>query len=183
MRSCAAFRLAIARSRSSPARLPSAAASPTHVHALDAGCCPTDDLDAARWDAERLGEQAARARRWPPLRAAPRARAPSARRGRRSIVSTPSIESRPPLGVSRTVTVTPPGAGSRTKIDTSTLWQMFGDDYVLNEDDDQDHDDRRNVDAAEIGQHVADRAQHRLGDAIEKFARSSRRPGCACSRH
>src|SRR2546422_895268 len=29
-----------------------------NLHALDAGCVPTDDFDIARWDAEGLGEDA-----------------------------------------------------------------------------------------------------------------------------
>ena len=38
--------------------------------------------------------------------------------------------------------------------------------------DDQDQDDRRNIDAAQVGQHVADRTQHRLGDPVKKLRRS-----------
>jgi len=41
---------------------------------------------------------------------------------------------------------------------------------LLGEQQQQDQDDRRDVDAAEIGQQVPDRPQHRLGDAIEEFA-------------
>src|SRR5262249_61124015 len=43
-------------------------------------------------------------------------------------------------------------------------------DAVANENDDQDQDHRRNIDAAEIGHEVADRPQRRLGDAKEKVA-------------
>jgi hypothetical protein len=43
-------------------------------------------------------------------------------------------------------------------------------DDVANENDDQEQNHRRDVDAAEIRQKVPDRPQHRLGNAIEKFA-------------
>ena len=36
-------------------------------------------------------------------------------------------------------------------------------------DDDQDDDHRRNIDAAEIGQQIADRPQDRFGDPIEEI--------------
>src|SRR5438552_10138377 len=43
------------------------------------------------------------------------------------------------------------------------------DDDALDQEDDQDQDHRRDVDAAEVGHHVADRAQRRLGDAKEEL--------------
>ena len=41
---------------------------------------------------------------------------------------------------------------------------------AADEQQQQDQDDRRDVDAAEIGQQVADRPQHRLGDPVEHLA-------------
>ena len=67
--------------------------------------------------------------------------------------------------------------GDRLAVDDSschgvqnTLGNDVKLDHLLNEYDDQEQYDRRNIDAAEIGQHVADRAQRRVGDAIEKIA-------------
>src|SRR5579885_364538 len=84
--------------------------------------------------------------------------------------STPSMASRPPLAVSRTASAMPPGVASHGGLTSEHVRIDVADDDVLDEQDDQDHDHRRDVDAAEIGQQIADRAQQRLGDAVEKFA-------------
>src|SRR5436190_2956291 len=49
-------------------------------------------------------------------------------------------------------------------------WVDVADDHILDQDDDQDHDHRRDIDAAEAGHHVADRAQHRLRDPEQEIA-------------
>src|SRR5437667_4447707 len=86
-------------------------------------------------------------------------------------VSMPSMASRPPFGVRRTVTTTPLGAAVQAAdIRSEDVGQDVERDAVANEDDDQDENDRRDVDAAHRRQHVADRPEHRLGDAVEKFA-------------
>ena len=45
-----------------------------------------------------------------------------------------------------------------------------GQQELADEEDQQKHDDRRDVDAAEIRQQAADRRQHRLGDAEQEIA-------------
>src|SRR6185312_332314 len=46
----------------------------------------------------------------------------------------------------------------------------------LDDPEDQQHDDRRDVDAAEIGQELPDRPQDRLGGAVEEVADHRHRP-------
>src|SRR5205814_1602189 len=107
-----------------------------------------------------------------PSRGAARTRAwstqpPSARR------AMPSSASRPPLGVRRTASTTPSPTMDHGRAGAGKASDHVGidviDDHPLDQDDDQEQDDRRNVDPAQIGQKVADRAQHRLGDAIEEL--------------
>src|ERR1700734_2728202 len=43
-------------------------------------------------------------------------------------------------------------------------------DHSLNENDDQEQNDRRDINAAEIRHEIANRAERRLGYAIEKIA-------------
>src|SRR5579862_2187539 len=53
-----------------------------------------------------------------------------------------------------------------------TLNEQLGDigqDHRLNEKNNEKQNDRRNVDAAHVRQQATDRAQRRLGEAIEQF--------------
>src|ERR1700704_276958 len=43
------------------------------------------------------------------------------------------------------------------------------DNHPLDQNDNQEQHDRRNVDATHIGQHGADRTQHRLGYAVKEI--------------
>jgi hypothetical protein len=43
------------------------------------------------------------------------------------------------------------------------------DQHGLNEQDDENDDDRRNIDAAKVWEGIADRPQDRLGDPIKKL--------------
>src|SRR5262245_35025551 len=81
-----------------------------------------------------------------------------------------SIAARPPLGVSRTASVRPPATTThgRPPMQSGHVGQDVKSDHVAEENDDEDQDDRRDVDAAEIGHHIADWPQRRLGDAIEE---------------
>src|SRR5829696_6183247 len=72
-------------------------------------------------------------------------------------------------GWARSSTVTPAtvrrtNAGSP---DTRLEPDVILDDVLVDDDQQQSHD-RRNIDAAQVGQEAADRSQHRLGDAIEQ---------------
>src|SRR6516164_706133 len=102
-----------------------------------------------------------------PSRAAARTRTFSTLRPSASC-ATPSMASRPPRGVSRTTTTTPSTAEQSSS--SEHVGEDIERDAVANENDDQDQDHRRNIDAAEIGHEVADRPQRRLGDAKEKIA-------------
>src|SRR4051794_22365345 len=53
------------------------------------------------------------------------------------IVSIPSMESRPPLGVSRTLMLTPPGAALKARTSENVGIDVIEDD-ALDEEDDQD---------------------------------------------
>src|SRR3974390_1714907 len=84
--------------------------------------------------------------------------------------SMPSIVSRPPFGVSRTLSTTPSTAADHGLSPLTLEYVRIDvpDDDVFQEQNDQDQDHRRHVDAAEIGQHRADRPPHRLRDAIQE---------------
>src|SRR5437016_5701939 len=72
-------------------------------------------------------------------------------------------------GVSRTATRTPSSAGV-SGVSEEEVRRNVLDDQITEVIEDQDEDDRRDVDAAEIRQEIADRAQRRLGHPIEKVA-------------
>src|SRR5450830_276807 len=86
--------------------------------------------------------------------------------------STPSMASCPPLGVSRTASAMPPPTADHGLSPATSEHVRINvpDDHVFQEQDKQDQDHRRHVDAAEIRQHRADRPQYRLGDAEEELA-------------
>src|SRR5687768_15395462 len=56
-----------------------------------------------------------------------------------------------------------------TRAPSEYVRQDIERDHVADENDDQDQDHRRDVDAAEAGQRVADRPQRWLGDAVEEI--------------
>src|ERR1700722_17505933 len=61
-------------------------------------------------------------------------------------------------------------AAAATSLASEYVWQDVQRDHVANEHDDQKQDHRRDIDPAEIRQEIADRSQHRLGDAVEKIS-------------
>jgi hypothetical protein len=86
----------------------------------------------------------------------------------------PSIESRPALGVSLTVTTSPSGEGAQGLSAgigsiSQAVFQIADYDHP-DKDDDQEKNNKRNVDAAEIWKPISYRFQQRLGDAIEEIA-------------
>src|SRR5215475_5786580 len=88
----------------------------------------------------------------------------------RSAPATGSSVARRALGCTRNSMVTP--FATRRRKAGSEDDTLEPDDILpnemLHEDDQQEGDHRRNVDAAQIGQQAADRPQHRLGDAVEE---------------
>src|SRR5271169_2845996 len=76
-------------------------------------------------------------------------------------VSMPSMASRPPLGVSRTASATPPATADHGRATAMSEYVRVdvADDHVFQEQYQQDQDHRRHVDAAEVGHHGADRPQ------------------------
>jgi hypothetical protein len=86
----------------------------------------------------------------------------------------PSIESRPALGVSRTVTTSPSaddaqGLSACIGSISQAVFQIADYDHP-DKDDDQEKNNKRDVDAAEIWKPISYRLQQRLGDAIEEIA-------------
>src|SRR5215467_5557373 len=91
-------------------------------------------------------------------------------------VSIPSISSRPPRGVTRRLTLMPVGEYRQGSIRdppptarSEHCWINVIGDHPLDEHDDQNQDDRRDVEPTEIGQDVADRGQQGLGDPVQKL--------------
>jgi len=76
-------------------------------------------------------------------------------------VSTPSMASRPPLGVSR-IQTTRPSASAAQGAGLSES-EAAATDQIAQELQEQKQDDRRNINAAEGRQNRANRAQQRLG--------------------
>src|SRR5262249_4174522 len=96
-----------------------------------------------------------------------------------AIGSTPSIASRPPLGVSRTTSARPPastcqgrgsGLTSRPRnVRSDKELEIEPNDQAVEKHQPDDQDQGRNVDTAETGQNRADRTQGGLGDLIEEI--------------
>src|ERR1700688_4299380 len=84
--------------------------------------------------------------------------------------SMPSMASRPPLGVNRTASTMPPMVTDHgTNVMSEHVRIDVSNDHVFQQQDEQDQNHRRDVDATEIGHHRADRPQHRFGDAEQKI--------------
>src|SRR5947209_8068356 len=81
----------------------------------------------------------------------------------------PSMRSARARGVRRISTRTPSTAAVRSP-SLEEAWGKVVNEQAPQKHQDQDQDDRRDVDAAEIRQERADRAQRRFGYAIEKIA-------------
>src|SRR5690606_12460187 len=89
--------------------------------------------------------------------------------------STPSIASRPPRGVRRTVSVSPSPVRVKAPLMPASRRPSSDDgrvdvehDHPLEEEDDEQQDDGRDVDAAEIGQDGTDGPERGLGDLVEE---------------
>src|SRR5690554_7655390 len=86
----------------------------------------------------------------------------------------PSIRSAPPLGVTRSRTETPPGTTRKNTAQPSLeapIAKQHGHvigEEVLQKDEQQNEENRRNIDPAQIGQDVADGPQHRLGQPVDR---------------
>src|SRR5437764_4659787 len=83
--------------------------------------------------------------------------------------ATPSMRSARARGVRRMATRTPSAAALRGRSLEEARGKVV-DEQAPQKHQDQDQDDRRDVDTAEIRQERPDRAQRRLGYAIEKIA-------------
>src|SRR5947209_11407959 len=83
--------------------------------------------------------------------------------------ATPSMRSARARGIRRMATRTPSAAALRSRSLEEARGKVV-DDQAPQKHQDQDEDDRRDVDTAEIRQERPDRAQRRLGYAIEKIA-------------
>src|SRR5664279_2729519 len=84
--------------------------------------------------------------------------------------SMPSMASRPPLGVSRTASATPPAIADhgRGPPKLENVRVDVPNDHIFQQQNEQDQDHRRHVDAAEIRHYRADRPQQRLGEPVQE---------------
>src|SRR4029077_15409716 len=155
---------------------PSAAGSPSIATCFSRDVAPLMIFTLALGTPSALGSSSIPARLAPPPSAMARTRTLTTLRPSAS-VSIPSMSSRPPRGVPPHPTLMPAAASLQASICTVRQRQTGSEDagidvignHPLDEHDDQDHDDRRDVETAQAGQHPADRRQHGLGDPVQEL--------------